>query len=39
MEAMKMENEIQSNIEGGIKEIRCKEGDSVNEGDVLVVLE
>ncbi|MBN1541724.1 biotin/lipoyl-binding protein [candidate division KSB1 bacterium] len=39
LEAMKMENEIHSNSEGVVKEIRCREGDSVNQGDVLIVLD
>lgn len=36
MEAMKMENNIQSNREGKITSIKVKPGDSVLEGDVLV---
>jgi biotin carboxyl carrier protein len=39
MEAMKMENEIQTSRDGIVKEIRVKTGDSVNEGDVLIILE
>ena len=39
MEAMKMENEIQSHIRGTVREIKFKEGDSISEGDVLIVLE
>jgi len=39
MEAMKMENEIQTSRDGIIKEIKVKIGDSVNEGDVLIILE
>lgn len=39
MEAMKMENEIQSHIKGTVREIKVKEGDSISEGDVLIVLE
>ncbi|MDD5062585.1 MAG: acetyl-CoA carboxylase biotin carboxyl carrier protein subunit [Candidatus Marinimicrobia bacterium] len=39
MEAMKMENEIQTNRDGIIKDIRVKIGDSVNEGDTLIILE
>ncbi|MDD5764934.1 MAG: biotin/lipoyl-binding protein [Candidatus Marinimicrobia bacterium] len=38
MEAMKMENEIQSGRDGIVKEISVKTGDSVNEGDVLIIL-
>ena len=36
---MKMENEITANKSGIIKEIRVKKNDSVNRGDVLVVIE
>lgn len=36
MEAMKMENNINADREGVVKEIKVKEGDSVLEGDVLV---
>ena len=39
LEAMKMENELQSDIEGTIKEILVAQGDEVREGEVLVVLE
>jgi len=38
LEAMKMENEITSNFAGEVKEIKCREGESVPEGAVLVVL-
>jgi biotin carboxyl carrier protein len=38
MEAMKMENEVQAISNGTVKSIRVKEGDSVNEGDVLIEL-
>jgi glutaconyl-CoA decarboxylase len=38
LEAMKMENEIFAASAGTVKEIRVKSGDSVNTGDVLVVL-
>ncbi|MFA4838573.1 MAG: biotin/lipoyl-containing protein [Candidatus Neomarinimicrobiota bacterium] len=38
MEAMKMENEIQSGKDGIVKGISVKTGDSVNEGDVLIIL-
>jgi len=38
LEAMKMENEIMANVGGTVKEVRTKEGDSVNTGDVLVVI-
>ena len=39
MEAMKMENELRVLSKGKIKEIRVKEGDSVEAGTTLVVLE
>ena len=39
LEAMKMENEIHAGLDGVVKEILFKEGDSVNQGAVLVVLE
>ena len=38
LEAMKMENEIFSPVAGTVSEVRCKEGDSVNTGDVLLVV-
>jgi len=38
LEAMKMENEILASTSGTVKEVRTKEGDSVNTGDVLVVI-
>jgi glutaconyl-CoA/methylmalonyl-CoA decarboxylase subunit gamma len=39
LEAMKMENEITSNFAGVVRDINCREGESVAEGAVLVVLE
>ncbi|HCK98961.1 MAG TPA: acetyl-CoA carboxylase biotin carboxyl carrier protein subunit [Candidatus Marinimicrobia bacterium] len=39
MEAMKMENEIQTPKDGKVKSILVKEGDSVNEGDILIEME
>ena len=38
LEAMKMENEIFSPADGVVKEIRCREGDAVNTGDVMMVI-
>ncbi len=38
MEAMKMENEITSEIDGVVKEIKFRKEDAVLEGDVLVEL-
>lgn len=39
MEAMKMENEIRTDISGTIKTIKVRPNDTVLEGDVLVVIE
>ena len=38
LEAMKMENEIGSTVEGLIRDIRVKVGDTVSTGDVLVEI-
>lgn len=39
LESMKMEIPVEAEDEGTVKEIRCEEGQSVSEGDILVVLE
>jgi biotin carboxyl carrier protein len=39
VEAMKMQNEMRSPKDGVVKEINFSEGDTVNTGDVLVVIE
>jgi biotin carboxyl carrier protein len=39
LESMKMENPIFAPITGTVKEISCKIGDVVNQGDVLAVIE
>ncbi len=39
VEAMKMQNELKSPKDGIVKEIRFNEGETVNAGDVLVVIE
>ena len=39
VEAMKMQNEMKSPIDGVVKEIRVKEGSTVNAGEVLVIIE
>jgi acetyl-CoA/propionyl-CoA carboxylase biotin carboxyl carrier protein len=39
LEAMKMENHINSETSGTVSEIRVEEGDTVGTGDVLVVIE
>ena len=38
LESMKMEMPVEAPGAGSVKEIRCKETQAVNEGDVLVVL-
>lgn len=38
LEAMKMQNEIVSHVEGTVREVRCTEGVFVETGDVLVVI-
>ena len=38
LEAMKMENNIESDKAGVVKEIRVSKGDAVMEGDVLIVI-
>jgi biotin carboxyl carrier protein len=39
VEAMKMQNELKAPKAGSVKEIRVAEGDTVNAGDVLVIIE
>jgi acetyl-CoA/propionyl-CoA carboxylase biotin carboxyl carrier protein len=39
LEAMKMENHINAETAGTVKEIRVKPGDSVGTGDVLAIVE
>ncbi len=39
MEAMKMENNIQSQVDGKVKSIMVKEGDAVLQDDILLELE
>ncbi|HHE54532.1 MAG TPA: biotin/lipoyl-binding protein [Caldithrix abyssi] len=38
IEAMKMENEVTSRTDGQVLDVRFKEGDSVNQGDTLILL-
>ena len=38
LEAMKMENDLASPITGTVKEVRVSKGQTVNQGDVLVVV-
>jgi acetyl-CoA carboxylase biotin carboxyl carrier protein len=39
LESMKMEMPVEAEDAGAVKEILCEEGQAVNEGDTLVVLE
>lgn len=39
LEAMKMENEIRSSMDGVIKEVRVEEGDNVSHDETMVVFE
>ena len=39
VEAMKMQNELKAPKDGVVKEIRFKEGETVNAGDILAVIE
>lgn len=39
VEAMKMQNELKSPKDGTVREIRAADGDTVNAGEVLVVIE
>ena len=39
LEAMKMENQIQAEKSGKVKEVKVKAGDTVGSGDVVVVIE
>ena len=39
LESMKMQIPVQSTIEGTVKEIKVHEGDFVDDGDVLLVIE
>jgi len=39
VEAMKMQNEVQSPKDGTVSEIRVTEGQTVNAGDILVVID
>lgn len=38
LEAMKMENDIMASTDGTVTSVKVKVGDTVNTGDVLVVL-
>jgi acetyl-CoA/propionyl-CoA carboxylase biotin carboxyl carrier protein len=39
LEAMKMENDVLASFDGTVAEVAVAEGESVNMGDVLVVIE
>jgi acetyl-CoA carboxylase biotin carboxyl carrier protein len=39
LESMKMEIPIAAEFDGTVKEVKVNEGDFVNEGDVIVVIE
>ena len=39
LESMKMEMPVEAEDAGTVKEILCEEGQAVNEGDSLVILE
>ncbi|MEH7376672.1 acetyl-CoA carboxylase biotin carboxyl carrier protein subunit [Neobacillus drentensis] len=39
LESMKMEIPIAAEFDGTVKEVKVNEGDFVNEGDVIVVVE
>ncbi len=39
LESMKMEMPLESPRAGRVREVRCREGQAVSEGDVLVVLD
>lgn len=38
LEALKMETPIYCDASGAVAEIKVKEGDAVNEGDILVII-
>jgi biotin carboxyl carrier protein len=38
LEAMKMENNIDADRDGVVKEIKVSKGDSINEGDTLIII-
>jgi acetyl-CoA carboxylase biotin carboxyl carrier protein len=39
LESMKMEMPLEAESAGRVKEVRCREGQAVSEGEVLVLLE
>src|SRR5574344_1015350 len=38
LEAMKMENQIDSDLDGVVKEVKVRKGDIIMEGDVLITI-
>ncbi|MHB1844578.1 MAG: biotin/lipoyl-binding carrier protein [Deltaproteobacteria bacterium] len=38
LESMKMEMPVESPVAGAVKELRCKEGEAVQEGQILAVV-
>jgi len=38
LESMKMEMPLEAELPGTVREVRCREGQAVAEGDVLVVI-
>lgn len=39
LEAMKMQNSLTSACDGVVKAVHCKQGDKMNDGDILVEFE
>ncbi len=39
LESMKMEMPVEAPASGKVREVRCKEGEAVQEGQILIVLE
>lgn len=39
VEAMKMENELRSSVDGTVRKVQVKEGDNVEAGETLIVIE
>lgn len=39
LESMKMEIPISADDDGVVKEVKCAEGDFIDEGDVIVIIE
>lgn len=39
LESMKMEVCVEADVEGTVREIRCRDNQAVSEGDILMVIE